>query len=107
MTYVERVLAGEIEGPLFQHVNADGTFTDYTFDEVMASSKMDLEKALWLQERIEGFKHQLVDTDYIALKLAEGAATTDEYADKISARQTLRDTINTYQETLDALGVQL
>ncbi len=36
----------------------------------------------------------LTSTDYIAAKIAEGKATQEEYADKISLRQLWRDDIN-------------
>jgi len=40
------------------------------------------------------YKKQLADTDYIAIKIAEGAATVEEYADIIAQRQAWRDGIN-------------
>ena len=36
----------------------------------------------------------LASTDYIAAKIAEGKATTADYADKIAERQASRDSIN-------------
>lgn len=107
LPYYQRVLNGEIAGPPFTHVGEDGTFTDYTLEEVVASSKSDIQKAAWLSMKVDNMKRELVDTDYIALKLAEGAATADEYADKITERQTLRTTINEYQDALDALNVEV
>lgn len=102
--YWQRVYDGDIEGPVFKHVDSEGNFTAYTLDEVLASDKGNAQKAAYLADCIADFKAELAQSDYIALKLAEGAATADEYADKISARQALRDTINEYQDALDALG---
>ena len=45
-------------------------------------------------QRISELKGNLRQTDYIAAKLAEGAATREEYADRISERQGWRDEIN-------------
>ena len=44
--------------------------------------------------RLKFLKQQLADTDYIAAKIAEGAATKEQYAAKITERQTWRDEIN-------------
>lgn len=49
------------------------------------------EKAI---ERIRILKGWLAETDYIAAKIAEGGATTKEYADKIQERQAWRAEIN-------------
>lgn len=43
---------------------------------------------------IMSLKAQLAATDYIAAKLAEGAATADEYADELAQRAAWRDRIN-------------
>jgi hypothetical protein len=40
-------------------------------------------------------KRKLAETDYIAAKIAEGSATVEEYADKISQRQAWRQEIET------------
>jgi hypothetical protein len=44
--------------------------------------------------RLKFLKQQLADTDYIAAKIAEGAATKEQYSAKIAERQTWRDEIN-------------
>lgn len=46
------------------------------------------------KQRIAELKKLLVDTDYIAVKIAEGAATKEDYADVIAQRQGWRDEIN-------------
>ena len=45
-------------------------------------------------EKIRVLKMQLAETDYIASKIAEGSATTKDYADKIAERQEWREEIN-------------
>ena len=39
-------------------------------------------------------KQKLLDTDYIACKIAEGSATVEEYAGIINQRQMWREEIN-------------
>ena len=104
--YVQRVLSGEIKGPLFTHVAEDGTFTEYTFDEVMASSNSNGEKIAWLSMKAGNMKLEMKNTDYIGIKLAEGAATAEEYAEELASRQTMRDTINTYQDAINTLEAE-
>lgn len=43
--------------------------------------------------RIRVLKKQLSETDYIAAKIAEGAVTKEEYADKIAQRNAWREEI--------------
>lgn len=45
-------------------------------------------------QRISELRAKLSATDYIAAKIAEGAATREEYADKLTERQSWRDEIN-------------
>ena len=52
------------------------------------------------QARIDELKQKLADTDYIACKIAEGAATKEDYADVIAQRQAWREEINTLQKEL-------
>ena len=46
---------------------------------------------------------KLTSTDYIAAKIAEGKATTEEYAEKIAQRQQWRDDINASQDEIKRL----
>lgn len=46
------------------------------------------------EARIAALKAQLAATDYAVIKIAEGAATKEEYADVIAQRQAWRDEIN-------------
>ena len=52
------------------------------------------------QARIAELKRQLSDTDYVALKIAEGSATTEEYADVIAQRKAWRAEINELEKTI-------
>lgn len=44
--------------------------------------------------QIDELKQKLSDTDYIACKIAEGAATIKEYANELQQRQEWREEIN-------------
>ena len=46
------------------------------------------------EDKIEELKQKLSDTDYIACKIAEGAATAQEYAEELKQRQIWREEIN-------------
>ena len=56
-------------------------WVEYTFEE-------------YAEGRISELKQLLAGTDYVAAKIAEGAATREEYADVIARRQEWRDEIN-------------
>ena len=43
---------------------------------------------------ISDLKEKLAETDYISAKIADGAATREEYADKLAERAALRSRIN-------------
>lgn len=55
------------------------------------------------QKQIFEAEAYLSQTDYIAAKLAEGAATREEYAEELSRRQGCRDSINAAQERIKEL----
>lgn len=50
--------------------------------------------------RIAELKRFLSSTDYCVIKIAEGAATTEEYASVIAERQAARTEINTLESEL-------
>lgn len=57
--------------------------------------KTEEEKAAEAKEaRISELKAKLSETDYVAAKIAEGAATKEEYASVLADRQAWRDEIN-------------
>ena len=51
------------------------------------------------QAEISRLKRNLADTDYISAKIAEGAATKEEYADKLAERAGWRTRINELEGT--------
>ncbi|GEM_PF-6120975 len=72
-----------------------GTYTDDGIEnktDIIGSSIIEGEGEVCYT--IDWLKKQLTDTDYVIIKIAEGAATTDEYADVIAQRQVWREAIN-------------
>lgn len=57
---------------------------------------VDDHSAEWVDYRgeIDLCKHRLAQTDYVVIKIAEGAATKNEYAQILAERQELRAKIN-------------
>lgn len=49
---------------------------------------------------ISDFKEKLAETDYISAKIAEGAATREEYMDKLAERASWRAKINELEEAM-------
>ena len=68
-------------------------------DEINRIGFYELKKTEELQE-IELLKQKLVDTDYQAIKFAEGQLTDDEYKEIRELRQAWRDKINKLEEEL-------
>jgi hypothetical protein len=56
--------------------------------------------------RIRVLKRQLADTDYIAVKIAEGSATKSEYATQIAERRAWRTEINELEQHPGVAGEQ-
>lgn len=56
-------------------------------------------------KEIRELKDQLRETDYAVIKIAEGAATTEEYSEVIAQRETWRARINELEAVLEADGV--
>jgi hypothetical protein len=56
--------------------------------------------------RIRALKRLLTDTDYIAVKIAEGSATKSEYAVEIAERKAWRSEINTLEQHPGVAGDQ-
>ena len=57
------------------------------------------EQADQIDEQIAELKERLTSTDYAVIKIAEGAATVEEYADVIAQRKLWRDEINRLEVT--------
>ena len=62
------------------------------------------ENAILIQAEITQLKANLSDTDYAAIKIAEGVATADDYADVLVQRQAWRDRINALEKELSNNG---
>jgi hypothetical protein len=56
------------------------------------------------ESEIRACKQLLGNTDYVALKIAEGAATTEEYAETLAKRAEWRVRINEIEELLGQLN---
>lgn len=90
--YLERGLTG-----------ADGIY-NYKLVDGVPVLRSDEEKAperarIAAQAEISRLKRNLADTDYISAKIAEGAATKEEYADKLAERAAWRTRINELEGT--------
>lgn len=46
------------------------------------------------EDRVAALKAKLAETDYAVIKIAEGAATAEDYADLIAQRKMWREEIN-------------
>ncbi len=57
------------------------------------------------QREIDECKKRLAETDYVVIKIAEGAATRDEYESVIDERATLRERINELEKLVAEQGV--
>jgi hypothetical protein len=57
--------------------------------------------SLIAEEEIEELKAYLTSTDYVAIKLAEGEATADEYAEVLTKRKESRARINELESQLE------
>ena len=62
------------------------------------------ENAILIQAEITQLKENLSDTDYAAIKIAEGVAADDDYADVLVQRQAWRDRINALEKELSNNG---
>lgn len=69
------------------HIEDDGTY--YKVAENTEPTEEEIKAA-----RIAELKALLASTDYTVIKIAEGAATPEEYADVITQRQAWRAEIN-------------
>lgn len=75
---------------MFKYVN--GEYIEITEEEIQEFKN--LRKPIDNNTKIERLKQKLTDTDYVVIKIAEGAATMEEYADVIAKRQQWREEIN-------------
>ncbi len=85
--YLDKPLTDE--NGLFNYKLADGVVTERT-----SGDKSSDIKRISAKMEISEFKCKLAATDYVAAKIAEGAATAEEYKDVIAKRQQWRRRIN-------------
>ena len=71
-----------------------GTQQTYNEIEETAEERQARENRL----EIADLKHKLAATDYIAAKIAEGAANREEYAEKLAERAAWRARINELEQ---------
>lgn len=76
-------------------------YEDDDYEDILQYEAPD--EADWLEKQIDILKRNLADTDYCILKLFEGVATEDEYAQVINDRKVWRSKINKLQEQLNNL----
>lgn len=58
-------------------------------------------REMYIDIRLKELHQILKETDYIALKIAEGSATREEYAETIFLRQSWRSEINELKAELE------
>lgn len=71
-----------------------------TEDEYMVMPDRQATEKEQAQKQIAELKRQLAQTDYVAVKIAEGCATLQEYAEVLDMRQAWRDKINELEKKL-------
>ena len=86
-TYFEKGLFDE--NGVYNYKLVEGVVMEIT-DEEKEFELITIENA----SRIAELKHKLAETDYAVIKIAEGSAVAEEYADVISQRQAWRAEIN-------------
>lgn len=74
-----------------------GTETVLRSEEEIAADRTAREQAAYPTKRVAELKQLLADSDYAVIKIAEGAATAEEYAELISKRQAWREEINSLE----------
>lgn len=70
----------------------NGEYIEMTPEEIAELEAMAAQRNPELE--INELKQKLADTDYAVIKIAEGSATVDEYADLITQRREWRKRIN-------------
>ena len=85
------VILDKIEENSEEYVLQDGVYILKTEAEILQSEENK-------QARIAELKQMLSDTDYILIKLAEDAASREEYAEELAQRAEWRKEINELEE---------
>ncbi|MBO6281515.1 MAG: hypothetical protein J6N49_03170 [Alphaproteobacteria bacterium] len=73
------------------HIEDDGTY--YKVVKNPEPTEEDIKQA-----RINELKQLLADTDYVVIKIAEGSATKEDYADVIEQRKAWREEIRVSED---------
>lgn len=69
------------------HIEDDGTYYKVVENPEPTEEEMKI-------ARIVELKHYLAETDYVVIKITEGVATSEDYADILTKRQSARREIN-------------
>lgn len=91
---------GEENPPLFDGMSMiplyrwDGEKVVHRSEEELEADRAAWRAAQERQARLAELHRLLRDSDYVAAKIAEGAATREEYADRLAQRQRWREEIN-------------
>ena len=64
---------------------------------------MNDERIEFITGEINAYKQLLTNTDYKALKHADGVLSDEEYAETLELRESYREKINMYEEELQKL----
>ena len=96
-------------------INIPGVSDKYNTSEIVANlmkiERIPLEREQKaLEEKnseISTLKYKLQSTDYVAAKIAEGAATKEEYADILAERESWRQQIRSLEPEVEALLIQV
>lgn len=78
----------------------NGEIVEMTEEEI---AEMSTHNDFEILANIDILKQNLVDTDYVIIKIAEGVATKEDYADIIAQRQVWRTRINELQTQLEQM----
>lgn len=78
----------------------NGEIVEMTEEEI---AEMSTHNTFEILADIDILKQNLVDTDYVIIKIAEGVATKEDYADIIAQRQVWRARINELQTQLEQM----
>jgi hypothetical protein len=69
---------------------ANGCYARLVDNEIVIGKTPEEARAEQNAERVRVLKRNLADTDYIIVKIAEGATTASQYADKLAERRAWR-----------------
>lgn len=95
----------EVQVPqkIMAYYRNDTEITEEQYDAIIASlpkPKEPTQEQIEAQQRIEELKSKLSESDYKAIKFAEGILNVVEYAPIRAERQAMRDEINRLEELL-------